>query len=223
MYTDVDSSNNDPDLYRLVMHVTSNPDLPFVDIDEYNETIVNKNELTSVQYHARHKNGHMILEIMSRYEQEKKQSFYSCKNQTDSVYEVFNHLNSIPPYYDGPSLFYYTRTQIRSNKILQLPTMILGKIEKTVLDFNQSKELIKVKALDQPVWCQKYKGYADWHGATSADLSGEFCGWITMDEAAIPLRAQVKVLLGSLVIELEKYERPDSNPGQVNNNLSSLN
>ena len=38
-------------------------------------------------------------------------------------------------------------------------------------------------------------------------MSGTFKGWISNDEAAVPVRAEVKILLGSLVIELEDFTR----------------
>jgi hypothetical protein len=62
-------------------------------------------------------------------------------------------------------------------------------------------------ALDDPVRTRKYKGFVHGQGGTSAGLSGEFTGWVSDDEAAIPLQAEMKVLLGSIHLELERWTR----------------
>jgi len=39
-------------------------------------------------------------------------------------------------------------------------------------------------------------------------MKGPFRGWFSDDDAAIPLKAKVEIFLGSIVLELESYERP---------------
>jgi len=86
--------------------------------------------------------------------------------------------------------------------------MINGKIEKTVLDFTGPVEWLEVEAFDQPVKTRRYDGFAFWEGGTSAGLSGAFSGWLTEDSAAVTVRAEMQVFMGSVVIELEEYNRP---------------
>ncbi len=78
-----------------------------------------------------------------------------------------------------------------------------------MLDFTGPIENVEIDAFDRPIRTRKYTGFADWKGGTSAGLSGEFTGWVSDDEAAIPLQAEMKVFLGSIRLELERWHRPD--------------
>jgi hypothetical protein len=51
-------------------------------------------------------------------------------------------------------------------------------------------------------------------------MSGEFHGWVTDDDAAVILKAEVKILLGSVRIELESYERTGWSPLLEDNMLT---
>jgi hypothetical protein len=112
-------------------------------------------------------------------------------------------------YVDGPSLFFYTRVYSKSGITHNVPTLINGKIENTKLIFTDKREEIEIEAFSVPVLARKYYGTAEWEGGTSQGLSGEFLGYVTDDDASIPVYAEVKVLLGKLKIELESFYRND--------------
>jgi hypothetical protein len=90
--------------------------------------------------------------------------------------------------------------------------MVNGEIKNTILDFTGPTEDIKISAWPFPVRTRKYTGTADWEGGTSQGLSGRFTGWVSEDFAAVIIRAEMKVILGSVRIELESWERPDWTP-----------
>ena len=57
---------------------------------------------------------------------------------------------------------------------------------------------------------QTGSGQARWTGLYG--LSGNFEGWFSNDEARVPIKAKMSVYIGSVVIELKSWKRPDWKP-----------
>jgi hypothetical protein len=82
------------------------------------------------------------------------------------------------------------------------------KVDPTEVSYAKATEEIEVDAFEAPRRCHLVSGIARWVGKSFAGMKGPFRGWITDDEAAIPLKAKVEIFLGSIVLELESYECP---------------
>ncbi len=203
-----DSSKRNPLHFTVSMRVRSNPDIPFIDIDELNRTLIHGTDITARCYRAVHRHGSDSRQLFAVYDETKGSAYYSAWNASRDAYENIRVIPDTPPYLDGPSLFFFTRHAIHSGKQISMPTMINGKIEITHFDFRFPREDIQSDLFPHGIHTKRYSGFADWEGGTSAGMSGEFSGWISDDTAAVVIRSEVKILLGSLVIELEKYERP---------------
>ena len=202
----------DGDHYWLHMDVKSAPMLPFINIDEHNQTLIEAGDGMSRIFRATHTRDGEGLEIQCIYEPECSRATFWERKVESNEYLRFDIMNRVEPYLDGPTLFYFARRMIHSNKKYVMPTMINGKVEKTILDFTGPVEWMEVDAFEQPVKTRRYEGTALWEGGTGAGLSGTFYGWLTDDSAAVTVRADMEVLLGSVVIELEEYIRPGWNP-----------
>lgn len=203
------SDTENPSHVIVSMQVESNPSLFFIKTSEYNETLINITNCMSLTYFGDHRNGDDRLLLYSSYDETSQKSiikfFDDIKKKTikhDTIYHS-------QPYVDGPSLFFYTRVHSKSKIVHNVPTLIDGKIENTRLIFTDERKKFKVDAFSAPVLTRKYYGTAEWEGGTSQGLSGEFIGYITDDDAAILVYAEVKVLLGNIKIELEKIIRND--------------
>ena len=202
---------DNPDNILVSMLVESNPIIPFVDINEYNETIIDCKTLMSNSFHGLYRNGNDTKKYFIQYDNKTRSSVWkafdvSNKKMIDSV-KIIN----CPRYVDGPSLFFFTRANAKTNKTINVPTMIEGKIENTKIIFTDTKEEFEIDALDYPIIAKQYLGFADWEGGSSQSLSGDFMGWISDDAEAIPVYAEVDVLIGHLKIELESWQRGNWN------------
>ncbi|MBS4033698.1 MAG: DUF3108 domain-containing protein [Ignavibacterium sp.] len=198
---------DDLDFVRISMQVQSNPTLFFISTNEYNETLVDIRNCMSKSYFGDHRNGGDRLLLHSSFDEASGSCVF---REFDDVIKKNTKVDTIynsPRYVDGPSLFFFTRAFSKSKIIHKVPTLINGEIKNTKLIFTDEKKEFEIDAFQFPVIAKKYYGIADWEGGTSQGLSGEFLGFITDDEAAIPVYAEVKVLLGKLKIELESYTR----------------
>lgn len=194
--------------YIVSMNVFSNPDLPFVDIEEYNSCVITADNVMTREYLGMWRNGSSRTEIHMSYDDSTRAITYAERdlNVGQTLKEVV--LSNAEPFVNGPSLFFFTRYVAGSVGRLSVATMVDGALGKTHLDFLPQREELEVVAIPYPVRVQRYAGMAEWQGGSSAGVSGEFTGWISDDSAAVILQAKVKVLLGSLTLELEKYHRP---------------
>ena len=63
----------------------------------------------------------------------------------------------------------------------------------------------EIDAVDYPVEVVEFDGRMDYEGVYG--LTGYFQGWFTNDEARIPIVARMKVILGSVKVQLQKWQR----------------
>jgi hypothetical protein len=190
------------------MNVESNPSIPFVDIHEYSATIIDGETRMSRRYAADWHNGKDQTEILAEYDRARGTVYYVQLHRPDSSLDRIDTLRNIAPFVDGPSLFMFTRWISQRVGTTNVPTMIDGTIQNTRLEFPGTVEEVEVAGIDYPVPCRKYSGTAEWQGGSSAGLSGSFTGWLSNDCASVVLMGKMKVLLGSITLELEYWQRP---------------
>ena len=206
------SSSDDSTLFKLSMTIESNPDLAIIKIREYSESVVSAMNMMSKDYQGLYDEPTDRSETQYRYDESSRRVFCSSREVGSGKLLLADTLVDVPPYVDGPSMFFYARWMSRSIQAVRVPKIADAKMGYIDFDFTLGREYVEIGALDQPVRTRKYKGVISGGGGTSAGLSGEFTGWVTDDEAAVPVRAEMKVILGSIHIELEQWTRTGWNP-----------
>ncbi|MGA9405907.1 MAG: DUF3108 domain-containing protein [Bacteroidota bacterium] len=126
------------------------------------------------------------------------------RQQQDSAAKETDTISST--YQDGLSLFYYARGNVHSSKAENVPTFVSGKKVNTYINFLNKKTSSEIDAIKYPVETVEFEGRADFVGIFG--LTGGFSGWFSNDEAAVPIIAKMKVILGSVRLELVKWNRP---------------
>jgi hypothetical protein len=207
-----DSSCHSAEDIKLIMTVESNPDLSFIWIREFNECVVDSRTLDSKLFHARHRNGEAYTEIWHIVDLPHHCTYYRVADRNSGAVLAIDTLRGVESFVEGPSLFHIARCLSFKFGARDVPTLVDGKLASTELTFGGEKELIEIAAVDSPVRVRKFAGVAHWKGGTEAGLGGEFTGWISDDDAAVPILSEVKVLLGSIRLELESWSRPGWTP-----------
>lgn len=109
--------------------------------------------------------------------------------------------------YEAVSLLFLARSHASTTATMSICTLVGKSFGETILEFSGESEEIEVPALEEPIEAYHFSGDARWVGSGFAGMSGDFEGWISRDDAAVPLRAEVGIFLGSVVLELESFER----------------
>jgi hypothetical protein len=128
----------------------------------------------------------------------------------DTIVTKRDTLSITTKYHDGLSLFFYARDQLFSHLKVNIPTLIKEEKVMTYIDFKGERSSVEVEGIDYPIDVVGFDGRADFVGIFG--LTGGFEGWFSNDEARVPIMAKMKVLIGSVTIELMRWNRPGWTP-----------
>ena len=128
----------------------------------------------------------------------------------DTVVSKRDTLRIDSRFQDGLSLFFFARDNLYAGREIVVPTLISEAKVTTSINFKRERTSVEVDAVDYPVDVIGFEGRADFVGIFG--LTGGFEGWFSNDEARVPVLAKMKVLIGSVTIELMKWTRPGWTP-----------
>jgi len=114
---------------------------------------------------------------------------------------------------DGLSLVYFARANVHRRDTLCVPTIVYEKVGATNFYFTGQKTTAEIAALKNPVRVVGFDGKAEFDGLFG--LTGDFKGWFSDDEVSAPIKAEMKVLIGNITIELIQWKRPNWSPPVV--------
>jgi len=109
------------------------------------------------------------------------------------------------PTQDGLSLFFYARDRLPYREKVNVPAVVNEQIVNTYINFVGERTSVEVDAVDHPIDVLRFEGTAQFTGIYG--LTGDFEGWFSNDDARVPILAKMKVILGSVTIELMQWTR----------------
>ena len=196
--------------YHIVWKMESNPSVPFFSLNEYDESVVDVADLMSQRFYGRSQRSGKNVETQFHYEAGDRKAYFSRKDLINNVFLDNYTIDNVPAYLEGPSMLFYGRANSKSREVRKVPTMIDGKIGVTTLDFTKGRAYIDIDAVDH-VRTRKYEGDMS-EAAGSVAVSGGFSVWVSDDDAAVPMRVQMQITVGSITLELEKWTRANWQP-----------
>jgi hypothetical protein len=128
----------------------------------------------------------------------------------DTVIERRDSLELDGPVQDGLSLFFLARQDLRSGRKATIPCIIKEERVATIIDYLDRRESVEVDAVDYPIATVAFDGRAEFVGIFG--LTGDFEGWFSDDDARVPILAKMKVIIGSITIELMEWKRAGWTP-----------
>jgi len=105
---------------------------------------------------------------------------------------------------DGTSLVYYARKNAVSTKTDTVIAFFESEQGEVAINFKGKMGKITISALDSSVESYYVDGRMNTLGI--AGVTGPFKGWFAVDEQRIPLKAELKVFIGSVKLELEQWK-----------------
>lgn len=117
-------------------------------------------------------------------------------------------------YTDGVTFFYYLRGVCRGaagkKTDLNIPIIVDTVMSSVNMTINEKREPCEVTAFDYPLDSYKMSGHINFTGFFG--VSGDFTGWMSTDSAEVPLRGDVSVFIGSIVVRLKEIHRAGWTP-----------
>lgn len=111
---------------------------------------------------------------------------------------------------DGLSISYLPRLLLHSNQSVSVPTILKGKRGSTTFHFAGKRVKERIGALNDPVRVVEVKGTTDVVGIYG--MTGDFTGWFSDDSSGVPIKGRLKVLIGSVTVELIQWNRKGWRP-----------
>ena len=116
---------------------------------------------------------------------------------------------------DGLSLFYYARQHALEKMQTTIPTFVDTNEVTAKVNFGIEHLDEDIGAVKYPIDVIKLDGHADFVGVFG--LTGGFEGVFSNDAASIPITARMKVILGSVKVELKSWKRDNWTPPRASN------
>lgn len=197
------------DYFSAIVYIDSYPGIPFVDLHQIYKTTM------TPDYYSKYFEGIIMQDSVSHnteyffdYDKSKvrihKWATNSDQNEIDSTCSVYKK------YQDGLSIFYYARAHSREKKYEVIPTFVNEKKVTTEINFNTEREDESIDAVDYDIDCTHLEGTVNF--VSVFGLTGDFEGWFSNDDEAIPIKAKMNVIIGSITIELKSWKRTGWEP-----------
>lgn len=193
----------DPSKRVLTLSGESSPLLKFIDAAFVNRAVISEKSLVSYDYTSEvGRKKH--LRISQRLD---PASGMMAALEVRDGKEVVN--TRIP---DGKSLFndlnflMYVRTFAGSGTEATLPSVYKDSVVTTHVTLMKEVEQVRVQPFEKPVRAYVFEAEANWSNQDIAGFRGEFRGYVGADPGAMLLKMEAKVLIGSIVVELESFE-----------------
>ncbi len=204
--------------YVATAHVDSYSGLPFVDLHAVDQSRMDTS-FYSRGFDAMEKKGDEWQSEKSRYDIAHKRliiekAIHPTRDAPGRLPYRYDTLNLASlPVQDGLSILYFARAMTRSRREVRVPTVVYSKQGATRFHFLEKTDYQEIDALkDKKIRVVPLEGKAEFEGIFG--FSGDFKGWFSDDVAAIPIKAELGVLLGSITIELSRWSRNGWQPPQ---------
>jgi len=199
---------NGGDVSKFKAYIQSYDGIPFVDLYVIFESWLDPSLKFSNKFASTTKeSGSWIYEqILFDYPNKNLE----IKEWKDKELVKTTNINTARKWSDGMGLFYIARKLVHSGKNVSIPTVINRDTVHTSIYFVGDKEKVDIDAVSYPVRTVYFHGNANWTGVYG--MTGKFEGWFSDDDARVPIKAKMKVYVGSVEIELKHWKRKGWGP-----------
>ncbi len=193
--------------YRLRAYIDSYSGVPFVDFHAVYDTYADARDLTCLFNLKVQRDGDSWIYTTTSIDTDRKVIRWKQSENDKTLKSVDVPLDT--SYTNGVSFIYNLREACvnSSGREMKLEIPIVDDTVKSDVDLtiNEKREPCDVAAFDYPLRAQRLSGHINFTGTFG--ITGDFVGWMAADSSAVPLRGNVKVLLGSVVVQLKEIKR----------------
>jgi hypothetical protein len=189
-------------------YIDSYSNIPFVDLHAVFESVIDM-ESYSRRFMGKVKQDGAWDFNRYRFDYPANRVFIESGNR-DTVVAKRDTTEVRAPYQDGLSLYFYARHHLFDGQTRSVPTLVQEKKVATVINFGPVRTSVEIDAVDYPVDVAEFDGTMEFTGIFG--LTGDFEGWFSNDAARVPITAKMKVIIGSVTVELMEWKRPGWTP-----------
>lgn len=193
-------------VYKAKAFLDSYSGVPFVDLHQVFYTEMNRDAYS--MYFITHNTAKpdKMPYMKYRFQYEKNRMYYEFGTDPEGIVKRSGEEPIYEEQMDGLSLFFYARKNFHQVRKYSVPVLVNEKSYKTHFNFMNKIGTQSIDAVQYPVAVKEFDGTSDFTGIFG--LTGYFQGYFSNDDAGVPIVAKLKVILGSVHVELIKWNRP---------------
>lgn len=195
---------NGKKIYKMKALIDSRPGIPFVDLHSVYETWMDASATYSHQFAANTKKSENNW-MYDKYSFDYDNKVINMEKFEDKKLVAKKSITTSKKWNDGCSLFFTARQLLFAKRNIKIPTIVQEDTVFTTIAFTGKEESTDIDAVDYPVKTTYFNGEANWTGIYG--ITGKFEGWFSTDDARVPIKAKMKLYVGSATIELVKWKR----------------
>jgi len=192
-------------LYRVKLRMDSNPVLIFVHLHNRYECLIDS-LFRPVVYMVNEKNGETRDVMIYQFDYDNNKVYWDILDANDTTKVLQHKVLKLDHYmYDGISLTFFARGNAKLGASYRVYSFIDDR--NGPVDMHFSDELRPLYFEPAKKKFSTFEVYGMFHLKGIAGVTGKYRGWFTNDERRVPLKALMKVFVGNVVVELEKWEK----------------
>jgi hypothetical protein len=198
--------NNKP-VYKTVAYIDSYPDLPLVSLHQIYESYIDS-ALFPLKFFAKIFGDDTVF-VEYNFTEVSKVEIKKGKHGSPNLL-LDSTANTNHRLQDGLSILFFARMNIGERKTDSVRCFVNEKEEITIINYFSESEPVSIDAVDYDIDCRRLDGRTDF--VSVYGLTGDFEGWFSNDSFSVPILAKMNVLIGSVNLELIKWNKKLWNP-----------
>ncbi len=194
---------DDTPLYHVRLHIDSNPVLFFVNMHSEYESFID-DQLRVRLFLADEKIDNIVYKTEYRFDYNNKIIHAQYTSMKDPTQTIIKEIKFDDLIVDGTGMVFYARSNLHHTRTDTLTSLFEANFGKVMINFKGKKGNIKIDALPKSFETYYADGVVEMKAI--AGLTGPFKGWFATDEQRPPLKAEMKVFIGSVIVELEAWK-----------------
>jgi hypothetical protein len=177
-------------------------DVPFLDAKSLVTDVIDTSAMYLVHFDQKGQEGDKKQEKTMTYDKAKKTLTYNDAQNKNKV------TNNVEPFNDALTLVFNMRTWSASGKRYSFPMRSKDGENNVVVNFTNKISNQEVEAWDgKEIRTRVLQGQANMGEGAPLGANGKFTAYVTDDAAAIPVKIDMNIAIGSITLELVKVKR----------------
>ena len=191
-------------IYHTRMFIDSNPLLFFINMHSVYDSYIGEDFYPHL-FIANEKIDGVTYKTRYRFNYADSLIHIKMTDVKDTTHIIEKKLPLDEKVQDGMSMIFYARGNVQLKKTEKLTAFFEARKGKLDINFKGKNNKIKINSINSPV--ETYKVFGEANFKAIAGFGGKYSGWFATDKQRPPLKAMMKVFIGNVKIELEKWKR----------------
>ncbi|MBK9099852.1 MAG: DUF3108 domain-containing protein [bacterium] len=199
-------------VYKTIAYIDSYADLPFVSLHQIYESYIDS-ALFPLKFYAKIFGDDTVF-VKYKFTENKKVEMKKGKLGASKLW-LDSTATTKQRMQDGLSILYYARMNFGKQRTVSVPCFVNEREEEAIINFNIQSEPVSIDAVNYEIDCRYLDGATDF--VSVYGLTGDFEGWFSNDSFSVPIKAKLNVIIGSINLELIKWNKNLWNPPAYKN------